>query len=77
MQTPEEKIALMIEVAEKLYGATDTFEGDVGLQLAYLYPAIAKGNYVGWEDSEKVIIELFHSLFPIGHAIWQYIKISS
>lgn len=83
MQTPEEKIALITEVADKLYDATNTFEGEVGLQLSYLYPAIAKGGDVDWleafedmgELNDKAIIELFRSLFPSEHAIWQYIRI--
>jgi hypothetical protein len=76
MQTPEEKIALIVEVADKLYDATNTFEGEVGLQLAYFYPAIARGGFVDFlENTEKETIELFRSLFPPEHVIWQHISL--
>jgi len=76
MKTPRERIELISEVSEALYAATSTFEGQVGLDLAYLYPAIAKGTVVEWgAPFQTETINLFRELFPAEHAVWNSIVV--
>lgn len=70
------RMRLIEEVSDKLYVETGTFEGQLGLDLAYLYPAIAKGTYVEW-DADSGTLELFRELFPEDHDVWLNIQVMS
>lgn len=82
MTDAERRLRLITEVADKMYSETETFEGELGVALSYLYPAIARGTAVEWEMAspsgaprEQELIDMFMGLFPPEHPIWDHIDI--
>ena len=67
----------ILEIDGKMMAETETYE-DVGLYLAYLYPAILKADVV--ELSRKYpramnFLEVMERVFPARHWVWNYIII--
>lgn len=69
------------ELAQNVYetalAATETFEGDLGMQLAYLFGAILKGTTITLdlaEPEEFEVHEFFQSMFEREHPVWHYIR---
>ena len=76
---PEERTQLIVEVADKLYEETESFE-PIALDIAYLFVAIAKGDtIVEWDEPDpgdgpyENTVKLFRNLFPSEHPVWNYI----
>jgi hypothetical protein len=75
---------LIAEVGDALYAATESLE-PIGLDLAYLYPAIAAGTVVEWsepltgpdDESDRYTntVKLLRHLFPPDHAVWRHIRV--
>lgn len=66
-----ERAQLVIRWAEWAYENTDTFEGELGVSLAYLWPAILKGGHVG-TSKEEALYQLLKDI-PRDDPIWDYI----
>lgn len=71
------------EVSERLYVGTDSFE-PVGMDLAYLFAALAKGASDEWYEPEGPqdgpdrytnVVKLCRGIFPEGHRLWQHVTI--
>lgn len=69
----------------ELFAATDSFEGELGIQLAYLLGAILEDGRIELDpkDSDQAeVLDLFretwksdpHSNMP--HAVWSHIRLS-
>ena len=67
----------ILEIDEKMMAGTKTYE-DVGLYLAYLYPAILKAEVVALSrscDSAMNFYGEIERVFPARHWVWNYIFI--
>ena len=78
--TDTARIALIREVMETCMRETESFVGDeLGMELAYLFGAVAKARdaeCVEWsKDSHEYHLDLFRTLFPADHLVWQFIEI--
>jgi len=78
--TDTERLALIREVFERAFKATDSFAGDdLGCELAYLFGAITGANEaecVEWrEDSHEDHLGLFRELFCVDHPVWRFIEV--
>lgn len=71
------RLALIAEVSDRMYDATESFETtNLGATLAYLYAAIAKGTHVTLDPSHhRQNISLLTETFPPEHPVWGYIEI--
>lgn len=68
---------LVRRVYEEAFEQTETFEGELGMQLAYLFGAILKGDHIVLEltDAEQAeVFEFFEIMFEKNHPVWEYIR---
>ena len=73
--TREERLLLIEEVYTKLILATESFEpGNIGMELAYLFGAIAKCNLCEWSGN-SAIVQLLQQNFHQNHPVWRFIEI--
>jgi hypothetical protein len=68
----EYKIALINEVAYRLYKATEGWD-EIGKDIAHLLWAISNDSLFDMHASTEEFDMLMHKLFPTKHTIWQYI----
>lgn len=78
--TDLQRVRLIREVYDALFRETESFrEDDVGVQLAYLFGAIADRSgretiELRSQDDGRVLA-LLERLFAEGHAVWDFIDI--
>lgn len=72
------------ELAKRVYEealeATETFEGDFGVQLAYLFGAILKNDRITLDGAvveEAEVLEFLQGIFPSQHPVWNYIQVEN
>lgn len=66
------------EVYQSVFDATESLEGPMGIQLAYLMGAILKGSNIALNtevDEEDEVLQLLRLIFPTEHAVWRYINV--
>lgn len=64
-------------VYEEALSHTETFDGDLGVQLAYLFGAILKNDRLQLHldvVEEAEVLEFFQAIFPEGHPVWAFIQ---
>jgi hypothetical protein len=64
-------------VSEEARAATESFEGDLGMQLAYLFGAILENQRMTLDLSvveEAEVFGFFTTMFPLEHPVWAYIQ---
>lgn len=69
---------LAIRVYDEVFGETESFEGPLGVQLAYLLAAILKGTHIQLSlknIEENEVHQFFQILFPEGHPVWAHVKV--
>jgi predicted nucleotidyltransferase len=75
---PSDRVALIREVFEAVFREESFREDDIGVQLAYLFGAIAQGGDTnGIEldpDTDGAVLALFERLFPANHPVWAFIE---
>lgn len=67
-------------VYEDALAASETFEGDFGMQLAYLFGAILKGTSITLDCAvaeEAEVLELLEGIFQKNHPVWVYIQVAN
>jgi hypothetical protein len=72
-RTPEQRLELIKTWSDWFYQRTESFEGELGLQLAYLWPAIAKAHVIEVSASSCIVKLLEKFLVPKHSEIWGYI----
>ena len=74
-----ERCELISRVSEAVYNSTDSFEGEVGMQLAYLLWEIADPSQgVDWVAlGSSEVYTLFSGLFDKDDEVWNYIRLPS
>jgi hypothetical protein len=71
---------LAIRVYDEVLDGTESFEGELGTQLAYLLGAILRGTQITLDLScveQDEVRQFFELLFPSGHPVWPYVKLES
>lgn len=74
--TSNQKVALLRELYDVAYAATESFEDDyIGADLAYLMGVILKGrgNRCEWVP-DRPIIQLFKVTLGPSHQVWEFIN---
>lgn len=69
---------LAIRVYDEALDGSESFEGELGTQLAYLLGAILKGTHITLDCSnieEDEVRQFFELLFPQGHPAWDHVKL--
>jgi len=64
-------------VYEEVLAHTETFDGDLGVQLAYLLGAILKNDRIELHldvVEEVEVLEFFRAIFPEDHPVWAHIQ---
>lgn len=67
----------ILEIDAKLIDETETYE-DIGIYLAYLYPAILKPDVIELNRSYPKAMDFLNVMervFPARHWVWNYIII--
>lgn len=59
------------------YENTNSFDGALGRQLAYLWPAVVKGNQIEVVPQSAIVKRLRQAGVPASNAIWNYIDVVS
>lgn len=72
-----ERLELIREVYNHVYLVTESFNGPIGRDLAYLLGAIARGEQCGGVDFPHAsrIIRVLRGRYGKGHAVWRYISV--
>lgn len=67
------------KVYNKAFEATGSFEGELGLQLAYLFGAILKDACIELDVNNNVeqneVLQLLEGIFDKSDAVWNHIKV--
>ncbi len=74
------RAALAERVYQEAIDATETFEGDFGMQLAYLFGAILKNSNINLDTNvaeEAEVLEFFRTIFNDQHPVWAHISIKA
>lgn len=76
-RTPEQRLALIKKWSEFFMDCTETFEGELGTGLAYLWPSIAKGGYCEFAEDHALVRVLRYPSNNVGKnsPIWDYIEV--
>jgi hypothetical protein len=74
-RTLTERAKLVDSWSTWFYDHTDTFEGKLGTQLAYLWPAIIKAHKIEAYDGSAIVRLLRHEEVPVEAVIWEYIDV--
>lgn len=70
-----QKLYLISYWSKWFYDHTITFNGALGTQLAYLWPAITNGNMISVARNSAIVILLRANKVPNDDPIWDFIDI--
>ena len=78
-RSTEERAAIIREWSDWFYDHADTFAGHLGMQLAYLWPAVIKATQIEVEE-DSPIVQLLRwvpdgDAVPADAVIWDYIDV--
>ena len=59
----------------RLYDMTASWQGPIGMQLAYLFAAMARGSHVALKRHSALVRLLRQEAVPASDLIWKYIRI--
>jgi len=73
--TEGQRARLIAQWAGRLYDMTASWQGPIGMQLAYLFAAIARGSHVALKRHSALVRLLRQEAVPASDPIWKYIQI--
>lgn len=76
-RSASERMDLVCRVSKWIYDNTDSLEGRLGMQLAYLYPAIARAHKVECDPGSH-LVELLRGRYSDAcphQEVWEYIDV--
>lgn len=73
--TDKEKIDFISHWSTWFYDYTDTYNGALGRQLAYLWPAVVNGNQIEVTSNSAIVKVLKRGNVGPCETIWQFIDI--
>ena len=71
---------LAVRVYDEVIEGSETFEGELGIQLAYLLGAILKGTQITLDMSnveQDEVHQFFGLLFPGDHPVWSHVRVEN
>lgn len=74
------RAALAVQVYDVAMDGSESFDGEFGMQLAYLFGAILKGTHITLDmsnDEENEVHQFFELLFSGDHPVWGYIEVEN
>ena len=74
-RSPGQRIELIQKWSKWFYERRETFTGELALQLAYLWPAIANEHVISASKSSEIVQVLEEFRVPKHSEIWDYIVI--
>ena len=73
--TGGQRARLIAQWAGRLYDITASWQGPIGMQLAYLFAAMARGSHVALKRHSALVRLLRQEAVPASDPIWKYIRI--
>lgn len=73
--TAEEKVAFIKYWSDWFYRHSDTFRWKLGLELAYLWPAIIQGHKIEVSKRSPLVRMLLENRIDESDKIWSYIDV--
>jgi hypothetical protein len=73
--TGGQRARLIAQWARRLYDITASWQGPIGMQLAYLFAAMARGSHVALKRHSALVRLLRQEAVPASDPIWKYIQI--
>jgi hypothetical protein len=73
--TGGQRARLIAQWARRLYDITASWRGPIGMQLAYLFAAMARGSHVALNRQSSLVRLLRQEAVPASDPIWRYIRI--
>ena len=73
--TEGQRARLIAQWARRLYDITASWQGPIGMQLAYLFAAMARGSHVALKRQSALVRLLRQEAVPASDPIWKYIRI--
>ena len=73
--TGDQRARLISQWATRFYDMTESWNGPPGMQLAYLFAAIARGSYVALTRNSALVRLLRQEIVPANNPIWRFIQI--
>jgi hypothetical protein len=71
-----ERITLIRKWADWFYNHVDSYKGRIGMQLAYLWPAIASGRKIEVSEGDAIVQVLRTENVPESEPIWEYLDVT-
>lgn len=72
-RSSDERVDLINKWSHWFYDNTETFEGKLGMQLAYLWAAISRGTKIEVDPSSPIVRLLEQKQVGKSELIWEYI----
>ena len=71
----EQRSRLIAKWAKRLYDITASWRGPIGMQVAYLFAAMASGNHVALNRKSALVRLLHQADVPRRDPVWRFIRI--
>lgn len=71
----DRRARLIAQWATRFYDLTESWNGPLGMQLAYLFAAIARGSYVALAPNSALVRLLRQAVVPSNDPVWQFLRI--
>lgn len=73
----EQRAVLALEAYNAMLDETDSFEGDVGADLAYLMGEVLKGDkFQAWLGLNDEFMRALVGRFGSGHELWKHVELT-
>jgi hypothetical protein len=73
--TGDQRARLIAQWSKRLYAITASWKGPIGMQLAYLFAAMAGGSHIALNRHSALVRLLRQQAVPTSDPIWRFIKI--
>ncbi len=73
--TGDQRARLIAKWASRFYDMTESWNGPLGMQLAYLFAAIARSSHVALTRNSARVRLLRQETVPANNPIWRFIQI--
>lgn len=71
----EQRARLIAQWATRFYDLTESWNGPLGMQLAYLFAAIARGSHVALAPNSALVRLLRQAAVPSNDPVWQFLRV--
>ncbi len=73
--TGDQRARLIAKWASRFYDITASWKGPLGMQLAYLFVAMARGSHVALTRNSALVRLLRQEPVPANDPVWRFIQI--